>query len=78
MESRDDLAPARRARAAFYTAETERRLLRQRHRSGGIQTVIVTTRLAARATRISPSMDSYSLIGIPGMGNSEWPVLCAV
>ncbi len=54
MESaRADLAPARRARAAFYTAETERRLLRQRYRSGGVQTVIATTRLAARATRIS-------------------------
>jgi hypothetical protein len=54
MESaRGDLAQARRARAAFYTAETERRLLRQRHRSGGIQTVIATTRLAVRATHVA-------------------------
>jgi hypothetical protein len=37
------------------TRPRRRGLLRHRHRSGGIQTVIATTRLAGRATRISPT-----------------------
>jgi hypothetical protein len=56
MESaRADLAPARRARAAFYTAETERRLLRQRHRSGGVQTVM-------RLLGLQPKLRAYRRI----------------
>lgn len=74
--ARADLAPARRARAAFYTAKTDRRPLRQPHRPGGIQTVIATTRLAARVTRISPNRNSYELVGLTFTGRADYPV-CA-